>query len=156
MSEEQKSLYSWKYDDITQRTPTWYIGALAFSIGLIIWGFFTRQYGMSLVIMLIIWFFYFIENNSDDEVSIDINSLGIRIQNTFYDYSRLSSFTLVYDGNNAIFLRIYTKKKWLNALNLRIDTQIAGDIRPILSNFIQENPKGEMGFLEKIGIYLKL
>lgn len=97
MAKNQNTLFSWNFDDTTQhRSPLWYMIALSFAIGLIIWGFLTRQYGMSIVIMLLVGFIYFLENNSEDHVSVEITDLGVRIQNSFHDYSRIHSYSLVY------------------------------------------------------------
>lgn len=53
MSEKQNTLFTWEFEDEKQRSPLWYMIALSIAVGLIIWGFLTRQYGMSIVIMLI-------------------------------------------------------------------------------------------------------
>ena len=156
MNTKQNTLYSWSFEDKKQRSPLWYMIALSIAIGLIIWGFMTRQYGMSIVIMLFVWFFFFLENNAEDHVEVEIWELGIRIQNIFYDYGRISSYSIVYSGDQAIYLRLHLKKRWIGFANLRIDNTIASEIRPILSNFVEENEKQEITFLEKLTHFLQL
>lgn len=156
MSQENTLIYSWNFQDSKNRSPLWYMIALAIAIGLIIWGFFTSQYGMSIVIMLTVGIFFFLENNSEDVVQVDITELGIRIQDVFYDYSRIESYSIIYDADRAVFLRLHLKKRGVTFANLSIDNTIASQVRPIISQFIEENEKWEITFLEKITHLLKL
>ncbi len=156
MANTQNILYTWAFEDKRNRSPLWYMVALSIAIGLIIWGFMTQQYGMSIVIMLFVWFFFFLENNAEDQVQVEVWELGIRIQNIFYDYGRISSYSIVYSDDQAIYLRLYLKKRWIGFANLRIDNTIAGEIRPILSNFVEENEKQEITLIEKLTHFLQL
>ena len=156
MSTNDSLLYTWAYEDMKDRSPIWYVIALSVAIGLIIWWFLTRQYWMSIVIMLVGWFFYFLENNAEDSVSVSITELWVRVQDTFYDYSKIWGFSLVYNWENAIFLRLLIKKRWISVLNIKLDNAIARDIRPILWNYVEENEKQDITFSEKIMHLLKL
>lgn len=156
MTQNENLLYSWNYEDTKDRSPIWYIIALSVAIWLIIWWFLTRQYGMSIVIMLAWWFFYFLENNSEDSVWVKITELWIRVQDNFYDYSKIWWFSFVYNWENAILLRLLIKKRGISVLNIKIDNTIARDIRPVLWNYIEENEKQDMSLGEKIMHLLKL
>ncbi|MDA9129261.1 hypothetical protein N9J72_02170 [Candidatus Gracilibacteria bacterium] len=154
--QEQTSLYSWSYEDSKNRSPLWYMIALSVAIGLIIWGFFTRQYGMSIVVMLIVGFFFYIENNSEDQVDVDITELGIKVQDMFYDYSRIAGYSFIYSRDQAMFLRLNLKKRGIGTANLNIDNDIASNIRQILPNYIEEQDKQEVTLTERILHKLKL
>lgn len=153
---EEKSLLSWSYDDSKNRSQMWYMIAGTIAIWLIIWGFITGQFGMSIVIMLIIGIMFFIENNSEDHVGVEIQELWIKIQNNFYDYGSISSFKIVYSGDRAIYLRIFTKKRGLNILNIKIDTEHARQARGILVNYIKEDEQWKISMLERMIHLLKL
>lgn len=156
MDNTTNTLYSWNYEDNKNRSPLWYIIALALAIWLIIWWFLTRQYGMSIVIMLVVWFFYFLENNSEDEVAVQFTNLWIKVQWNFYDYSRIGWYSIVYQGENALYLRLIIKKRGIWILNLNIDNSIATNIRSILPNYVEENEKQEVTLWERIIQLLKL
>ena len=156
MTDNNNILYSWIFEDKKNRSPLWYMIALSIAIGLIIWGFLTRQYWMSIVVMLIVWFIYFLENNEEEQVKVEITELGIRVQNNFYDYSRIGSYSLIYSWDQAVFLRLHLKKRWIWFANLRIDNATASQVRSILPNFIEENAKQEITLLEKITHFLQL
>lgn len=149
-------LYSWKFDDNKNRGSMWYIVALSVVIWLAIWWFLTKQYWMSIIILLIAWVFYYIENNSDDEINVIINELWIKIWSSFYDFSKIDSYSFIYNWENAVFLRLELNKKWLRVLDLDIDNTIALNLKWILTNYLTENPKGELKFVEKIISLLKL
>lgn len=149
-------LYSWKFDDNKNRGSMWYIIALSVVIWLAIWWFLTKQYWMSIIILLIAWVFYYIENNSDDEINVIINELWIKIWSSFYDFSKIDSYSFIYNWENAVFLRLELNKKWLRVLDLDIDNTIAVNLKWILTNYLTENPKGELKFVEKIISLLKL
>jgi len=106
--------------------------------------------------MLIVGFFFFLENNAEDTVTIHITELWIKVQDIFYDYSRISSYSIVYSSDQALFLRLNLKKRGVWVANLRIDNKIASEIRPIISQYIEENPKEEITVLERITHFLQL
>jgi len=156
MDKANNILYSWDYEDTKDRSAIWYIIALSIAIWLIIWWFLTRQYGMSIVIMLVGGVFYFLENNAEDSVTVHITELGISVQDNFYDYSKIGWFSLIYNWENAIFLRLLIKKRGISILNIKVDNAIARDIRSILWKYIEENEKQEISLTEKIMHLLKL
>lgn len=149
-------LYSWSFSDKRDRSWLWYIIASAFALWLIIWWFFTHQYGMSFIIILICGLFFFTENNSDDDIKISINHLWININNAFYDYSAISSYSVVYRNKDAIFLRLHLNKKWIRNIDLTIDNNILTEINKVLPSFIKNSESTELTFTEKMIILLKL
>lgn len=150
------SLYSWEFDDNKNRWSLWYIIALSFVIWISIWWFFTAQYWMSFIVLLIAWLVYFVENNSEDQVEVKITDLWVKIAWTFYDFTGIDSWGLVYSGDEPILLRLNLNKKWLRSIDVKVNTNIISDIKNILSNYIEETPKIELSFSEKMTKLLKL
>ena len=74
-----KVIYEWEFDDNKNRWTLWYIIALSIVLWLSIWWFFTKQYWMSFIILLIAWLVYFVENNSSDEIKVEILDLWINV-----------------------------------------------------------------------------
>lgn len=151
-----QTIYSWSFSSKKSRWNTWYIITLSIVIGLVIWWFLTKQYGMSFIILLLSWLIYFVENNTSDLVEVSINELWIKIWDSFYDFSVIDSFTLLYEWENAILVRLNLNKKWLRHLDLNIDNNIALDLKNILTNYIVENWKENLGFVDKVIRLLKL
>lgn len=149
-------LYSWKFPDIKERGQLWYIIILSIVIWLVIWWFFTKQYWMSFIVLLLTWIIFYIENNSDDNVTVDISELWIKIWLSFYDYSKIDSYTLIYEWENAVILRLILNKRWIKVLDLKIDNSVAIELKLILPEFIKENEKEDFSFTDKIIRMLKL
>lgn len=149
-------LYTWNFSDNREKSALWYTIALSLAGWLIVFWFLTKLYWMSIVLLLIIWLYFLLENNADESVQVEIKNLGISIQWSFYDYSRIESFRFIYDESEAIYLRLNIQKSWIKSMNIRVDNEIVSIIRPILSQFIQEDAKWDISTLEKIIHKLKL
>jgi len=149
-------IYTWDFPSKKQRWSTWYIITISIVIWLVIWWFLTKQYWMSFIIILITWLVFFVENNSEDNTKVEINELWIKIWDSFYDFSKISSYTLIYSQDNAILLRLNLNKSWIKVIDLIIDNNIAINLKNILPNYIEENPEWELSLTEKLISILKL
>jgi len=98
----------------------------------------------------------FIENNSDDDVTVKISELWIGIWESFYDFSRIDSYSFIYSWDKSIFLRLNLNKKWLKNIDLIVNNETTARLNEILPNFLEENPKWELTLSEKIISLLKL
>jgi hypothetical protein len=134
----------------------WYIIALSVIIWLVVWGFLTKQYVMSFLVILISWISFFIENNTEEHINVEINPLWIKVNSNFYEYSKIWSFSIVYDSWNAVLLRLILIKKWIKFVDLNIDNEIAIALKEILPNFIKEGEDGDFGVVDKVIKILKL
>ncbi len=143
-------LYSWKFEDKKNRSQLWYIIALSIVIGLTIWWFLTKQYGMSFIILLISGLVFFVENNSDDEIEIKIWEHWMYISDTFYDYSSIHKYTIWYHGDSANLLRIHLKKRWIAILDLKISNEILPHVQNYLNEFVEDWGKAEISSTDKL------
>ena len=153
---ENEIIYTWKFEDKKNRGTMWYIIALSVVIWLAIWWFLTKQYWMSFIVLLIAWLVYFVENNSENEVNISITSLWVKIWNAFYDYAKIDSFSFIYSQEEAIYLRLNLNKKWMRSIDLIVNNNITLELKNVLPDFLEESPKWELSFSEKIIAKLKL
>jgi len=152
----EESIYTWTFSSKKHRWTSWYIIAFSLVIWLVIWWFLTKQYWMSFIILLISWLMFFVENNSDDDIVVKINELWIKTWDTFYDFSRIDSYSFIYSGENAIYLRLNLNKKWLKNIDLIVDNKITRELNNILPSLLEENPKWELTLWERIITLLKL
>lgn len=150
------NLYSWKFSAKKERSNLWYIIGFSVVIWLVIWWFLTSQYGMSFIVILIAGISYFLEVNIEDEILVQVQQLGIKIGDSFYDYSKIKTFSFIYDWSNAILLRLKIIKKWISFFDLDIDNTIAQDLRPLLSSFLEEDEKEDITLIDKLVRFLKL
>ncbi|MDP2090686.1 MAG: hypothetical protein Q8K30_03735 [Candidatus Gracilibacteria bacterium] len=154
-------IYEWEFDDSKDRGTLWYVIALSIVIGLSIWGFFTKQYGMSFIVLLIAGLVYFVDNNSEDYINVKISDSGIIISETNYNFQNIESYSIVYKGDKAVLLRIFLIKKGIKNIDVKIDDSKIDDskidnIKNVLNNYIKEASKIELSFTEKVIQMLKL
>jgi len=150
-------LYSWSFDSKKHRWKMWYSIVLSIAIGLIIWWFLSKQYWMSFVIIILIWLVFYVENNSEDIIPVNITDTWIKVENNFYAFSNISKYSIIYENENAILLRLYLNRKiWVQYIDIQIDNTIINDLKNILSNFLEEDNKWELNFIEKLSRILKI
>lgn len=152
----ENALYSWSFDDKQDRGTLWYTIMLSVVIGLVIWGFLNRWYGMSFIILLISGLFYFVENNSPDVVVVHIGENGVIVGEKLYEYTSMESFGYIYDHGNPILLRFNLTRKWMRALDVRIDSITANEVAPILWQFLEQTPRQDLSFTERLIKWMKL
>ena len=150
-------LYSWQFDSKKNRGQLWYVIVISIAIWLIIWWFLSKQYWMSFVIIILIWLAFYVENNSNDIIEVAILDTWIKLDKHFYSFSSISSYTIIYENDNAILLRISIPNKvWSRNIDIWIDNNIWLEVKNILDNFLGENTKEQLKFIEKVIRLLKL
>ncbi len=146
-----ENLYTWKFPWRKNHSGMWYIVALSLVIGIVLWGFITRQYGLSLVLLLASWIFFYVENNSEDEVFVTINGYGIQIWGSFYDFSKIDQYAFITNSNQIILIRFYiNKSRTSRFLDIELNDKIAADLQTILPNFLPEWQRQELGLTDKL------
>jgi len=111
---------------------------------------------MSFVFLLLTGIVFYVENNAEDTIQVQVNSLGIRVSETFYDFSRIRSFSFIYDGDKPVFLKLRVAQRGIPIVQLKVDATIVPELRPILASYIEEDPKEDLSFLDRIIHILKL
>ncbi len=149
-------LHQWQYQDNKDRSPLWYMIALSVSIWLIVWGFLTLQYGMSIVVMIVTGLFYFLEIHSDEIIEVKISEAGIWIQKSFYEYSHIASYSFIYSGKDVIYMRLKLRRSPIRLLSLRIDNSQLLAIENILLEALGEPERQDIWIVDRISHFLKL
>ena len=137
-------MYHWQFASRNERPQSWYIVALVVVLFLVIYGIVQWLYMMSVVAFLFAWVYIMKENNAAPLTDVNVTENGIQVQDTFYEYSQIASFAILYDQEIAKMLR-FSVKKWITSL---IDIPITQDVNPaelrnILLKNISENPDAE-------------
>lgn len=149
-------IYSWNFSTEKNRWKAWFLIRATIMIAFVIWWFLSKVYMMSIAILLVSGIYFFSENNSDPQVSVEITDLWIKVSNSFFDFSKISSYSLIYENDNALLLRLKLIWKWFKILDLKIDNEIAKNLKAILPSYIAEDPKEDLSNIEKIIRLLKL
>ncbi len=149
-------IYSWIFSTEKERWTSWFLIAATVMIAFVIWGFVSKMYMMSVAILLVSGIYFFSENNSDPEVAVQITNLWIKVGNNFFDFSKISSYSFIYEYDKAVLLRLKLINKGFKIVDLKIDNDITLDLKAILPDFIREDPKEDFTTTEKIIRLLKL
>lgn len=111
---------------------------------------------MSFIILLISWLVFFVENNSEDEVTVQVSNQWMYIWNTFYDYSSIKQYSVWYQNDSADFIRLHLTKRWIAILDLKISNEVLPEIQSYLSEFIEDGWKAEISSTDKLIRFLNL
>lgn len=153
---ENNIIYNWTFSDDKNRSPIWYIIAISVIIAIVFWWIFTSQYWLSIVIILASWVLFFIENNSEKNINVEITDLWIKVLENFYDFWKMENFSFIYNKENPVYLKIILNKRWIKTLILKVDNKICQDLKEILPNFIKEEKNSDLSNMDKLINILKL
>ncbi len=125
--------------------------ALIVVLTLVIYGITQQLYMMSIVVFLFAGVYMLRENNIDPVMEVTVTEQGIQVHNSFYEYSKIANFAILYDGVTAVLLRL-NMKKWIAAI---IDIPLTQDVNPTelkntLLTYIEENTNAELSSSDKI------
>jgi len=151
-----EKVYSWTFSTKKERWQLWYIIAASIIIWFVLWGILSWLYIMSFVIILVTGLYIYTENNSEENVEVIITSLWMKIDNNFYDYAKIRTFAIIYNGDNAEFLRLNLNIQGIKMLELKIDNEIALELKEIMPNYAEEDEKSEYTYTDKLIKFLKL
>lgn len=143
-------IYFWEFESKKEKSNLWYTIAASIIIWIIVWAFISKQFWLSFIVLISSWLYYFLEINFDNFVKVTIKDQWIEIWNNFYDYSSILSYSMVYDWNNVLFLRLHFKKRAFKYIDLNVNNDIIKDIKNILSNYLEESQDEKLNFYEKI------
>lgn len=120
-------MLSWSFSTHKEHTASWYVIAIVVVLSLVVYGIIEGMYSMSVVAFLFAWVYILMENNSNPITHVQIDNSWIRIGGTFYDYSSIISFSIVYIEDRALYLRITPRKK----LSTVLDIPLTQDVNPV-------------------------
>lgn len=156
MENNENIIYNWNFSDEKNRWMMWWTLAIAIVIWIVAWWIFSGQYWLSIVFILAFWVMFFVENNSEKNINVEITNLWIKIWKEFYDFWKIENFSFIYNKENPVYLKIILNKRWIKTLILKVDNKICQDLKEILPNFIKEEKDSDLSFSEKLINFLKL
>ena len=149
-------IYKWSFSDSKNRDLKWYIVTISIVLGLFLWWIIYKQYWFSFIIVLLFWVMLFIDNNSPEDINVEIKELWISINNNFYDYNKINGFETIYDWENITYIRLLLNQRWIKNLDLRINNETYSEAKEILINFLWEPGSWELSKSDKLINLLKL
>lgn len=94
---------------------------------------------MSVVSFLFAGVYILMENNSNPITHTEIDNSWIRIGGTFFDYSAIQSFSIVYIEDRPMYLRITPRKKLSTVLDIPLTQEVnAVELKTYLAGHLEE------------------
>ncbi|EKE26801.1 MAG: hypothetical protein ACD_4C00142G0005 [uncultured bacterium (gcode 4)] len=150
-------MFSWNFQSKKDKSSSWYTIAIIIWLALIIWWFIMGLYIMSIVIFIFAWVYILIENNSPEIIDIEINENWINVWETFYDFPKIETFSIIYNKNIPAFLRLKLRTRWFKILDIPFDKSLnVASLRAFLLDYLNEDEKWEINTMDRLIDYLKL
>jgi hypothetical protein len=151
-------MFYWKFNSKKTRWALWYNIAIIVMLMFIILWYIMWSYLLSIVIFIFAWVYLLLDNNFPDIIDININESGIKIWTNLYDYPKIESFSIIYNNNIPILLQLNMKVFWFKNINIPLNNQEIDVValKNFLLQFLAENQKWELWFIDKLTNYLKL
>lgn len=132
-------MFSWSFATHKQHTASWYIIAIIVVLSLVTYGIIEGIYIMSVVSFLFAGVYILMENNSNPITHTEIDNSWIRIGGTFFDYSAIQSFSIVYIEDRPMYLRITPRKKLSTVLDIPLTQEVnAVELKTYLAGHLEE------------------
>ena len=123
---------SWEVHEYNphNRSFRWYVIAISLSLILLIISFFTQNFLLPVIIIIVAFIFIMQHGQEPEKVIINLGNEGINIGQKFYDYDEFKHFALVYkpklndknlyfEFNNALRTRISIPLENMNPVEIR-------------------------------------
>jgi len=123
---------SWEVHEYNphNRSFRWYVIAISLSLILLIISFFTQNFLLPVIIIIVAFIFIMKHGQEPEKVIINLGNEGINIGQKFYDYDEFKHFALVYkpklndknlyfEFNNALRTRISIPLENMNPVEIR-------------------------------------
>ena len=117
-----------------KKTYRWYVIAGAILLTIIVYGILTKDIMLSLVFLIFAGVYFLTTRGDPKLIQHKITTLGIQVDDKFYDYSQIASFHIVYDPPYVKTLNIYIKKKTLSEIVIQLGDADAADVKEVLLN----------------------
>ncbi|MDD2487685.1 MAG: hypothetical protein PHS92_04940 [Candidatus Gracilibacteria bacterium] len=150
-------MFNWNFSAKKEKSSSWYTIAIIIGLAIIIWGFIIGLYIMSIVIFIFAGVYILVENNSPSTIDIFVDENGIQIGETFYDYPKIETFSIMYNKNKPVYLRLKLRTSGFKLIDIPFDGKVnTASLRAYLIDYINEDEKGEITGMDKLIGYLKL
>lgn len=151
-----KQIYSWSFNDTNDKSSIWYITAFSIVIWLVVWWVFTKQYWLVLISLLLPGVYFLVENNSPDVIWVVFTDFWVQVATNFYEYKSIETFSFIYEKGIPVSIRLQLKSRFISFIDLKVDENIATDLRQFLPNYITEDENFKLSFADKIISFFKL
>lgn len=139
-----------------EKGQSWYLIAGLSVLAVIVYGLIFADYTMSIAFALLAAVYYVVHSQEPKNIVITITTLGIVVENQFYQFSDIENFWIVYNGSNIKVLYLRFVKRFAADVRIELMDQDPMTIKNILKTQIREiSGRGET-LVDRIARFFKL
>ena len=133
-------LLEWKTPEFipVPRGPVWYMVASVIVISLVVYAIFTNSATMAIVFILLAGMFFMTHKKKPRIVDVKITKLGVFYDKTFYHYTAINAFWVVYHPPFVRVLYLRLGGKTYRLIKIELNHQNPTEVRHLLSKEIPE------------------
>jgi len=153
-----KVLLEWKTPEFMplERGPVWYTAASVIIISLVVYAIFTDSATMAIVFILLAGMFFMTHKKSPRIVDVKITELGVFYDRTFYHYTAINAFWVVYHPPFVRVLYLRLGGKTYRLLKIELNDQNPTEVRRLLSGELPEAEGMEENVFDMLTRILRL
>jgi hypothetical protein len=140
-----------------ERDEKWLMGASVAALVLIAWGIWQETYTFVIVILLLGGMYYLTHRHTPKEIDISLTTTGILAEGTFYPYTHIESFWVLYFPDKKLKTLSILLKSGLNKeISFQLGEQDPSEVKSFLGQHILELEDRTESIIEKLIRVLKL
>ncbi len=150
---------SWSFPEVKkyERSSSWWIMMGLIGLALIIWCIKTANFLFAMIIIIVAFIIIFQAKKQPLEVETQITSTGLKVGSSFYEWSKIEKFWIIYKPPEVKRLYFKLKGVFPPFLSLPLEKQNPVKIRKILLNYALEDlSKEEESFSDFLERSLKI
>lgn len=149
--------FSWTFPGRQEKGPAWYAAAGACLTAFVVWGFLWDYPFMSVVALIFAGVYLFMDNDSRGDVRATVDERGVEVAGLLHEYAAIQSFSVIYEGNRPVLLRLKVAKRATAQVDAQItDAVDVPSLRAYLSRQVTEGGATEFGLVESLLRRLKI
>jgi hypothetical protein len=135
-----KVLLEWKTPEFIplERGPVWYSAASVIVVSLVVYAIFTDSATMAIVFILLAGMFFMTHKKRPRIVDVRITKLGVFYDKTFYHYTIINAFWIVYNPPFVRVLYLRLGGKTYRLVKIELNDQDPTEVRRLLSKELPE------------------
>lgn len=144
-------MFQWSFSSRSDKSATWYIFAIMIALVFVVLGFINQMYLMSIVVFIFVGVYILFENNSSPQVEVTVNEEWVQIGKVFYEYQKISEFSILYHDKVPVYVRFHFRKWLIPQIDVRLTQDVnPQELREYLLQFIAENENEELTSVDYI------
>lgn len=154
-------IFAWQVPEYTEheRDKRWYILAIAFGAFLIVYSFFTDNYLLPIIVLIVAFIFILRHGQEAPRLDVSLSHAGLHIGQKFYDFDLFRNFSIVYkphQGDTNLYFEFQSAVRPRISLPLDDETDPVSLRRFLLTHLDEDLERTDIPLSEQLSKRFKL